>query len=257
MRHTQAIKREPGPNFADGITNSQLGRPDYLLAQDQHAQYCAVLSQLGIDVEVLQPDPLCPDGCFVEDTAIITERGTVITNPGDRSRVGETAAIENALAASKAPPIVARITLPGTLDGGDVLRIDDTFIIGLSQRTNAVGAEQLSTALTQLSYVTKTIRIPADLLHLKTGVTHVGEYTLIAWPSIALHQAFADFNKIIPTDSERYVANTLAVNGAVIVPAAFPHTTRAIEQLGLAIVETPMTEFQKMDGGLTCLSLLF
>jgi dimethylargininase len=257
MHYTCAITRQPGPNFADGITTSGLARPDYQLAQHQHAQYCRILSQLGLAVEILPPDPRHPDGCFVEDAAIITENGTILTNPGDPRRCGETTAIEQALAARKQTRIIARVTPPGTLDGGDILRIGDKFIIGLSNRTNAAGAERLTAALNQLGYEAQTIRIPADLLHLKTGVTYIGQNTLIAWPSLAEHEAFAEFNKIIPTDNERYAANTLAVNGTVLVPTGFPGVTKSIEQCGLAVIETPTTEFQKMDGGLTCLSLLF
>jgi dimethylargininase len=257
MRHTHAITRQPGPTFADGITTANLGRPDYRLAQEQHAHYCRMLSELGVSVEILPPDPRYPDGCFVEDTAIITERGSIIANPGDASRTGESAAIERALAAAKMTPIVARIVSPGTLDGGDVLRLGDTFLIGLSRRTNATGAEQLSDALKRLGFATHTIQLPADLLHLKTGVTFIGKNALIVWPSLASNDAFAGFNKIIPADDERYAANSLAVNGAVIVPAGFPGVSRAVRQLGLEVVETPMTEFQKMDGGLTCLSLVW
>jgi dimethylargininase len=256
MLHTQAITRLPGPNFAAGITTSGLGPPDYRLAQDQHTQYCRILSQLDISVEILPPDPRYPDGCFVEDTAIVTERGLIITNPGDPGRSGEAATIENAVVAGKLAPIIARITPPGTLDGGDVLRLGRNFIIGLSGRTNAAGAAQLRAALEQLGSETRTIEIPADLLHLKTGVTYIGQKTLIAWPSLAAHEAFAEFNRIIPADDERYAANTLLVNGTVLVPAGFPGVSRSIRKLSLPVIETPMTEFQKMDGGLTCLSLL-
>jgi len=257
MRCTKAITRLPGPNFADGITTANLGKPDYELAQKQHAQYCGVLSQLGVAVEVLPADPRFPDGCFVEDTAIVTERGVIITNPGDSARSGETAAIGVALGLASSPTVVARFEAPATLDGGDVLRIDDTFIIGLSNRTNVAGAEQLSATLRQLDFAAQTIRIPENLLHLKTGVSFVGQNTLIIWPSLAHEAAFAQFNKVIPDDEERYAANTLCVNGTVIVPASFPDVSRSLRDFGIPVVETPMSEFQKMDGGLTCLSLLF
>jgi dimethylargininase len=246
----------PGSNFADGITTSDLGAPDYRLAQQQHAQYCDVLQQLGVSVCVLPSDARYPDGCFVEDTAIVTEKGAVITNPGNPSRAGETAEIEAVLALTKMASIVATISPPGTVDGGDVLRVGNKFIIGLSKRTNAAGADQLSVVLKQLGFDAATIQIPPDVLHLKTGVSFIGGNTIIAFPSLALNEHFAGFNKIVPAENDRYAANSLLVNGTVIVPAGYAGVGQSIEALGIQVIETSMTEFQKMDGGLTCLSLL-
>lgn len=257
MPYTKAITRLPGPNFADGITTANLGRPDFGLAQQQHAQYCALLSQLGVVVEVLPSDPLYPDGCFVEDTAIVTERGTIITNPGDDARSGETAEIDVALGLASSPPVIAKLEAPVTLDGGDVLRIDDTFIIGLSNRTNSAGADQLAAALRRLGYTAHVIRVPDCLLHLKTGVSFVGKNTLILWRALANETVFSRFKKLVPSQRERYAANTLLVNGTVIAPSGSPGVIRSIRDNGIPVFETPMSEFQKMDGGPTCLSLLF
>jgi dimethylargininase len=255
--YTHAITRSPGRNFAEGITTSTLGAPDIELAARQHAAYCDVLRRLGVSVTTLPPDPRYPDGCFVEDTAIVTERGTIITNPGDRTRSGEVAALERALVDNGQTSIVARITAPGTVDGGDVLRIENAFYIGFSQRTNAAGAQELASALERLGFKAHPLGLPRGLLHLKTGVTYIGDDTLILIPELAECDEFSVCHKIIPLEQERYAANTLTVNGTTIMPAGHPITHRAIEEHGVRVIETPMTEFQKMDGGLTCLSLVW
>lgn len=254
-RDTRAITCPPGDNFAAGITSSPLGSPDLAAAQGQHAQYRMLLERLGIHVRVLPADARYPDGCFVEDTAIVTERGVVLTRPGSSQRVGEVARIRRCFAGSL--PCLGEIQSPGTVDGGDVLRIGNHFTIGRSARTNAAGAEQLSQLLRQSGFATCEVHVPCGVLHLKTGVTYVGSNTLVCLPELQPEPAFANYDKIVTPPGEEYAANCLLVGGQVVVPQGFDGVKSRIAALGIAVHETPMSEFQKMDGGLTCLSLRY
>src|SRR5262245_34968232 len=150
MRFTRAIVRPPGHNFADGLTTSGLGPPRLNEALAQHAEYCAALHACGLDLLRLPADPCFPDATFVEDAAIVTARGAIVTRPGAPSRAGETDGIRDVLA-----PLfhdLARIEPPGTLDGGDVCQMEDRFLIGISHRTSADGARQLAAWLRSLGY---------------------------------------------------------------------------------------------------------
>src|SRR3954469_25832550 len=141
MPFTHAIVRPPAATFSSGITSSGLGPPDLALALEQHEAYCRTLERLGLSLIRLAPDAAFPDSTFVEDTAIVTGRGAILTRPGAPSRAGEV----TALGAALAPwfPKLDGITAPGTVDGGDVCEAGDHFFIGVSQRTNAEGAAQL------------------------------------------------------------------------------------------------------------------
>ena len=248
---TRAIVRQPGINFAQGITTATLGAPDIALAQRQHAAYCAALRACGLAVTVLPADTRYPDGCFVEDTAILTERVAVLARPGDPTRRGETDRIAAELAPGKP---VEPIAAPGTLDGGDVLRVGDHFYIGQSQRTNAAGAEQLTHILTRHGYTASTVPV-RTVLHLKTGITYLGDDTFIATAEFA--DRFAEYDPIVVIPAEAYAANCLRVNDRVLVPAGFPMAYRRLAEQGLELILLDMSEYEKMDGGLTCLSLLY
>jgi dimethylargininase len=250
---THAITRFPGENFAKGLTTANLGSPDYNLILQQHHAYRQALLGLGLDVLVLPPEPSFPDAYFVEDPAIITPRIAVITRPGAPSRQGEEATLEPIL---KYYRPVSCITAPGTLDGGDVLMAGEHFFIGLSERTNEEGANQLSTILSSAGYTCKTVPIAAGL-HLKSSVNLIGENTLLITENLAIEAAFSGYKKIILDEEEAYAANSLWVNHALIMPTGYPRTHRQLSQLGMRIIELDVSEVQKMDGGLTCMSLRF
>jgi len=248
---TRAIVRTPGENFCDGITTSRLGRPDRRKTLEQHTAYCDALRDCGVEVSVLTADERFPDGCFVEDTAVVTEDCAVIARLGAPERRGEEEAIADALAAFRP---LRRIEEPATLDGGDVMRVSDQFYVGLSKRTNAEGALQLTSALSEHGHVVSTIPVNG-VLHLKTGVTFVGDNTLVATGEFAGRDEFNAFCRI--DVDETAAANCLNVNGTILVPAGFPKTASALRRLRRPVIELDISEFRKMDGGLTCLSLLF
>jgi len=254
-RFTHALLRLPGENFAQGLTQSGEGAPDPALALEQHRRYRAALEAQGISLTLLPADPRHPDGCFVEDTALLTARGAILTRPGAPSRRGEIDAIESALKA--AFPELARIDAPGTVDAGDVCEADGHFLIGLSARTNEAGAAQLAGLLGDLGYRSDCIDIRAiqALLHLKSGITYLGEGRLLATRDLPHHPALAAYERIDVPAAETYAANALRVNDRVLVAAGYRQARAAIESLGFETVALEMSEFRKLDGGLSCLSL--
>jgi dimethylargininase len=257
-RFTHAIVRPPARNFADGLTSVTLGVPDVALAQRQHAAYCDALRANGCDVITLPIDTRFPDSTFVEDTAlIIPQRGAILSRPGAESRAGEVAGI--ALALLPFFDDVAQITHPGTLDAGDVCEAGTHVFIGLSHRTNEAGAAQLSSWLQQFNYTTSTVDIRQidSILHLKSGIAAVDPMRLVLIDALASHPAFAGYEVITVPDGEEYGANCVRVNDVVFVSAGQPKLDEKLRALGYSLVVLDMSEFRKMDGGLSCLSLRF
>jgi dimethylargininase len=249
---TTAIVRPPGPDFERGITTSSLGPPDYEKALGQHAAYCDALTSCGLELISLEPDPNFPDCPFVEDTAVVTAEIAVIARPGDPRRRGEEADIAGVLAGYRR---LEQIESPGTLDGGDVLDAGNRFFIGLSGRTNEEGARQLTAILESIGH-TVSIVPAGPMLHLKSAVNYAGGALAVA-RQLARADCFAEYERIAVPDEESYAANCLYVNGRLIMAAGFPRTKELLGGLGHEIIELEMSEFMKMDGGLTCLSIRF
>lgn len=251
---TQAIARKPGENFARGLTTNVSSQPpQYELLRKQHDNYLDTLISCGLKVTVLNPLPDHPDAYFVEDTAVVTPDVAVITNPGADPRKGEVESIARVLTDFRN---TERILAPGTLDGGDVLQVDNHFFIGVSQRTNKEGAEQLGRILEGFGNTWVTIPV-GDGLHFKSSVNYVGKNTLIVTPDFAENTELSGYNRIILERDEVYAANTLLVNDHLLTPAGFPSVRKRLEGLGCEIIELETSEMRKMDGGLTCLSIRF
>ncbi|MFO7829850.1 MAG: arginine deiminase family protein [Bacteroidales bacterium] len=250
---TKAIVRRPAETFANGITTSNLGKPNYNLALKQHDAYCDALIKCGLELTILEADPDYPDSCFVEDTAIVTKDFGIITRPGDQSRLGETEAIQEALS-----PLLPLhfIKEPGTVDGGDIMQVENNFYIGLSGRTNLPGAQQLSKILKAHHYDVFSIPV-CNILHFKTGVNYLGDNNIILHKEFCSKDDLNAYHQIIVDTDEEYAANALRINDFVLIPAGFPKTKSAIEKLGYKTIAIEMSEFRKMDGGLSCLSLRF
>lgn len=257
VRFTHAITCPPADSYADGITTSTLGTPDLTRARAQHAAYVDALTALGVAVTVLPPDAVFPDSTFVEDTVVVTARGAMLSRPGAASRMGEVAAMREALGVHVDD--FAEIRHPGTLDGGDVAQAGGRFFIGLSSRTNVAGAEQLAGWLERRDYAATLLPIGGDptLLHLKSGLGWLGDDRMVVVPSLAGHPALQEYELIVVDPDEAYAANCIRVNDAVILPAGFPRLAERIARCGYRVVPLEMSEFRKMDGGLSCLSLRF
>lgn len=255
MRYARAIVRPPAPTFASGITSSSLGPPDPALALQQHEAYCGALERLGLSLVRLDADPAFPDSAFVEDAAIVTSAGATLTRPGAASRGGEVAAVAAALEPWFQEP--GGITAPGTVDGGDVCEAGSHFLIGLSHRTNGEGATQLARWLTGLGFGSTIVdirRMPG-LLHLKTGLSWLGGRRVLATGELAEHEALTGWAVVRVPEGEEYAANCIRVNGTLLVARGFPRTETLLRRLGHDVVPLDMSEFRKMDGGLSCLSV--
>ncbi len=253
-RFTKALVREPCRNMHAGLTTAGLGRPDLAKARAQHAAYVKALQDCGLAVAVLEADEAYPDSVFIEDTAVLSEKIAVITRPGAPSRRGEELAVEAALGSFFDERLA--IGEPGTLDGGDVMRAGERFFIGVSGRTNPEGARQLAAILGRHGYVATLVKLK-EVLHLKTGVAYLESNRLLACGEFLGHARLSGFEVIPVPGAESYAANSLWVNGRVLVPAGFPETRRAIERSGYETVALDVSEFRKLDGGLSCLSLRF
>jgi dimethylargininase len=254
---TKAIVREPSRNFSDGETSVDLGKPDHALSLRQHEAYCHALESCGLSLIHLPADEQHPDSTFVEDTAIVTERGAVITRPGAPSRVGEIEDIERTLREYYSD--LKRITEPGTVDGGDVCEAGDHFFIGISRRTNEAGAAQLALILESFGYSSSLIDIRglSNILHLKSGMAYLSGKRLVVIEALRNVPEFSGYDLICLNSTEEYAANCLSLNGRILIASGFPGVKRELELLGYPTISLDMSEFQKMDGGLSCLSLRF
>jgi len=251
---TKAIVRTPCKEMVRGITTSSLGKPDYNLAMVQHEEYIKALQSLGLDVTVLEADNNYPDSTFVEDVAICTSEMAVITSPGATSRYGEQESMEKIL--ENFYDTIEHIKRPATLEAGDVMMAGEHFYIGISNRTNHEGAENLILLLQNYGMTGEKVEIE-DILHLKTGISFLEENTVLLQKVLSKHAAFRHFQKIEVPNNELYAANSLWINGTVLVPAGFPETRGRIDKAGYPTLAVDVSEFEKLDGGLSCLSLRF
>ena len=254
MKFTRAIVRKPCKNMVHGLTTAGLGKPDYKKALAQHEAYIDALLACGLEVLVLDADEQFPDSTFVEDTALLTPRCAIITRPGAASRTGETAAIEAVVKDFYSR--VERIHAPGTLDAGDVMMTGDHYYIGLSSRTNQEGAAQLLQILNAHGYSGSIVN-PGNLLHLKSGVAYLEDDMMAMTEEFLHHPFFSRYRSIAIPKEESYAANCVWVNGQVLCAAGFRKTIKLFEEARIRTIALDMSEFQKLDGGLSCLSLRF
>lgn len=253
---TNCIVKKPSPSLVDGITTANLGTPDYSLACKQHESYINALKSCGVQVTVLQADDAFPDACFVEDVAVLTRKFALITNPGAPSRKGEVAAARPVIKQFYKEENIVSITPPGTLEGGDVMMVGDHFYIGISARTNREGAGQFIAALEKYGMSGEMVPLN-EILHLKTGLSYLENDNLLICGEFLDSPVFKKYNQIKIPAGEEYAANCIWVNGKVIVPVGYPKTKALIADLGYDIIEVDTSEYRKIDGGLSCLSLRF
>jgi dimethylargininase len=252
-----AITRTPAVTYAKGITTSNLGTPDMPLTLRQHQAYIDALKATGLHVVTLDPEPAFPDSTFVEDTAIVTADFAVITRPGADSRRGEIESIRPALETFFER--IHTIDAPGTVDGGDICQAGQHFFIGISERTNPEGGQQLADILVKEGYTAALVDIRGmqSILHLKSGIAYLGNNTMVLFEELADHPAFQDYTILTPPKEEEYAANCVRINDVVFIAKGFPKTAALIAKAGFKLLELDMSEYRKMDGGLSCLSLRF
>lgn len=250
----RAIVRTPGKSLVQGLSTAGLGLPDYKKALNQHLVYITALEECGLEVLVLPPDENYPDSAFVEDVALLTPLCAIITNPGAPTRQGETTAIKSVL--EDYFSIIEEIRNPGSVEAGDIMMVGSHYYIGLSDRTNPEGARQMIEILEKNSLSGSSIELK-DMLHLKTGVAYLENNNLLACGEMLTKSDFQQFNIIPIAPDESYAANSIWVNGTVIMPRGYSKARKSIQEAGYQTREVDVSEFQKLDGGVSCLSLRF
>ncbi|MFX0080354.1 MAG: dimethylarginine dimethylaminohydrolase family protein [Candidatus Hodarchaeota archaeon] len=246
--------RKVSKNFQQGLSSSKLGKPNYRKTIIQHSNYIKALNKCGLKVLTLEADDRFPDSTFIEDTAVINEDVAIIANLGAISRKGEEIEIKNVL--DRFYDNVESIEEPGTLDGGDVLRVEDQYFVGISQRTNKAGALRLKDLLKKYGYSCSLVKLK-EVLHLKTGLAYIGDNNLVSSGEFIDNPLFQDYNIIKVDEDESYAANCIRVNDYVLIAEGYNKLIDSISNLGYQLIKLDMTEFRKMDGGLSCLSLRF
>jgi len=251
-RFNRAIVREPGRSVVDGLRFEDRGAPSYESVREEHSAYTEALRSAGVDVTMLPPLEAFPDSMFVEDPALVFSEGAILLRPGAPTRIGE--ADELAPAIRNHFELVIELPL-GFADGGDVLVTPDLVMIGLSERTDRAGAEQLAASLLQLGRESRIVVTPDDVLHLKSACSLLDDETMLCTPSLAETGIFDSFRCIITADGESGSANALRVNDVLFVDTTGVKTNDQLDRLGYQLVPLETSEISKIDAGLSCMSL--
>lgn len=254
-KFSHIIARTPAKSLIHGLTSANLGKPDYQKALDQHNNYIRALQQCDVDITLLPADERFPDSVFVEDVALCTPHCAIITRPGAESRRNETEIIIDTIERFY-PNKVEKITAPGTVEAGDIMMVEDHYYIGLSARTNQEGANQMI-AILQKYGLTGSVVTLEKVLHLKTGLAYLENNNLLAAGEFITKPEFQHLNIIEIPEQESYAANCIWVNDRVIMPAGYQITKAKIEALGYQVIEVDTSEYRKVDGGVSCMSLRF
>lgn len=247
----RALVRRPADSLAEGqITHIERVPIDLDLARAQWAGYVAALQAEGWSTIEVEPAPDQPDSVFVEDAVILFGDTAVLSSPGAPSRRGETAGAESSVRALGT--VVRRVDLPGTLDGGDVLKVGTTVYVGQSLRTNADGARQLTDIVEPLGYT--VIPVPVTrALHLKTAMTALPDGTIIGYPPLVDDPAL--FDRFLAVPEPEGTAVVVLDQHTLLISAAAPRTAELLTGLGYRMVTVDITEFEKLEGCVTCLSV--
>jgi dimethylargininase len=247
----RAIVRAPGKGYRKCISSHPHRQSVNIpLAQRQHSKYVNTLKELGLDVIQLPEEDDLPDSCFVEDTAVIVGSSALMTRPRYSSRQQEVESIASLLNSYLRVEFVRE---PATLEGGDVIHLPDCLISGVTERTNLQGIGAMQR---RFSLPVHQVEDPS-IVHLKSYVTYLGNDRFIGTEKYREHRAFAQKEYLLVPQSESYAANTLEINGAILIPVGYPLTEEMLEEQGLDTIPLETSEFAKCEGALTCLSLLF
>jgi dimethylargininase len=245
-----ALVREPGPDLIHAISgHHQKNQINFERAHDQHGQYVGALEQAGAEVVILAPLESFPDSPFVEDTAVIFEHQALICRMQAKSRRGEVASVAEEVGRYRT---ITHLKPPATLDGGDVLMTDQAVYVGQSTRTNREAVKAFADCSGK-----PCISVPVHRgLHLKSSVSFLGNNLLVLNPKNVDASAFEKFDWITVDENESYAANCLTLGKFILMPAGYPNLADKIRAHGFHIIELEMSEFEKADGSVTCLSLI-
>jgi len=243
----------PVPDSYDLCVRTDNERIDVKLAKRQHAEYCNALRKLGLKLIWVKGDNALPDSCFVEDTAVIFEDKAVICNMKVESRANEVVEVARVLEKLKD---IHCIKPPATIDGGDVLRIENRVFVGLSTRTNLNAVNQLGRILEKTKLKIFPVKVQ-NVLHLKSACTYLGNHCVILSRRHFNTDILRDYKRIVALKGEEYSADCLTVNGTVLMAAGYPRTKKLVENQGFPVKELDVSEFRKGGGALTCLSIIW
>ncbi|TAH51440.1 MAG: hypothetical protein EYC68_11030 [Chloroflexota bacterium] len=250
--YSHALVRPPGESFVNALAVNP--QPiDAALARSQHAEYVNALRETGVTIETLKSDERYPDSCFMQDPAMIVDGIAILNRMGAPTRFGETDLVADIL---RARFETRALTAPASLEGGDVMIANGRLLIGESERTNRVGIEQVRALLAPRGIAVEGVAVKG-MLHLLTDATYVGNNVVVVWDAFADAPVFRDFDKVVVPNEEAYAANTLGIGKYVIVPAGYPKTNEQLRAKGFEVLQVPMSEFYKADGGVSCLSLIW
>jgi len=243
----------PVPDSYDRCVRTNVEKIDVALAKRQHAEYCKALQKLGLELIWIEGDNTLPDSCFVEDTAVILGEKAIICNMKIKSRVKEVTEVAKVLEKLKE---TYYIKPPATIDGGDVLKIEDKVFVGLSDRTNPHAIHQLRKILENSNLEIVPVKV-RNVVHLKSACTYLGNNYVILSKGHFDTDILRDYKKIVVPRGEEYAADCLAINGTVLMARGHPKTKKLIEKEGFFVKELEMSEFRKGEGALTCLSIIW
>jgi dimethylargininase len=249
---THAFVKPPPETYASALTMEAAPRLiDLALARQQHLAYVTKLRELGLTVTELAPDPAFPDSCFVQEVAFVCDGELIVTRPGAPSRRGEPDAMMDALRSIGLP--MKRVMDPALLDGGDVMMTEGKIYVGLSTRTNNAAVEQLQ-ALTKRQVI--GVPLPAGL-HLLSSCTYLGDERVLITPECSAVKELEGFEQFVLAPQEVYAANVLVLGKNAVMPSGFPLAASLLEEAGFTPHPLDMSEYEKRDGSVTCLSLLW
>ncbi|NHJ02885.1 MAG: hypothetical protein EAX86_12180 [Candidatus Heimdallarchaeota archaeon] len=245
-----ALVRQPSSSMRKCISSHPHHKSFNLTkARTQHDLYCKTLETVDLEVIHLESRPNDPDSCFIEDNAIIHKKKALICRMGAEVRRSEVEGLQDVL---KQYLDVKSVEIPGTIEGGDVIHFRDRLICGLSQRTNQEAVDQMSKWLE----VRVTVVEDASIIHLKSHITSINENLLIGTRKFSHHPIFQKFKVLVVKEEEKYAANTLTIGNVVIMPIGSPEAQFLVEKEDYEVITLDMSEFQKCEGAITCLSLL-
>ena len=255
FRFTHAITRTPPASAVDGLRAEDVGNPDVALMMAHHDAYVHALKQAGLEVRVVDALEDFPDSLFVEDTALCLQEGAIVLRPGAPTRFGESLAMTPHL--EEVYIEVRKLEGPGFIEGGDILTTETEILVGKSERTDSLGIEELRRSVADWGYTVREVTTPPGVLHFKSDCSLLDGSTILSTPRLSRSGCFEGYTVIDVAEGEEPAANSIRVNDVVFMPRGFPVTAERVREEGFVVIELDNSECQKIDGGLSCLSLRF
>ena len=246
-----AIIRKPNKSIQNGLSSKNL-HPQYEIIVEEHTNYVKAINDAGLKINLLEPLEEYPDSIFVEDPAITYKSNIIILNPADPSRNGEKNIIEN-----EVKHLFDKILFVenGFIEGGDILNINNHFIIGLSNRTNILGAQNLSNILKNLGATVEICKTPNGILHFKSECSVLDNETILVSNKMAqLDYLKSNYNLIELPIGEEGASNSLRINDKLLLPDGFVQAEEILSK-NYNILKINVSEIAKVDAGLSCMSL--